>query len=46
LSPKLKLHIGGVIVGVLTFSAVDRGFEPRLGQTEEYKVGINLLLLC
>jgi hypothetical protein len=26
---------------VLTSSAVDRGFEPRSGQTKEYKIGIS-----
>ena len=25
---------------VLTSSVVDRGFEPRLGQTKDYKIGI------
>ena len=33
-------RIGGVIVSVLTLSAVDRGFEPRSGQTKDYKIGI------
>ena len=32
--------IGGVMVSVLTSSAVYRGFEPRLGQTKDYKIGI------
>ena len=32
--------IGCVMVGVLTSSAVDRGFEPRSGQTKDYKIGI------
>jgi hypothetical protein len=32
--------IGGVMVRVLASSAVDRGFEPRLGQTKDYKIGI------
>ena len=32
--------IGGVMVRVLTSSAVDRGFEPRLGPTKDYKIGI------
>jgi hypothetical protein len=26
--------------GVLASSAVDRGFEPRSGQTKDYKIGI------
>jgi hypothetical protein len=33
-------HIGGVIVSVLTSSAVDRGVESRSGQTKSYKTGI------
>jgi hypothetical protein len=33
-------RIGGVIISVLTSSAVDRGFEPRSGQTKDYKIGI------
>ena len=33
-------HIGGVMVSVLVSSAVDRGFEPRLGQTKYYKIRI------
>jgi hypothetical protein len=33
-------RIGGVIVSVLFSSAVDRGFEPRWGQTKAYKIGI------
>ena len=33
-------RIGGVMVSVLTSSAVDRGFEPRSGQTKDYKIGI------
>jgi hypothetical protein len=32
--------IGGVMVSVLASSAVDRGFEPRSGQTKGYKFGI------
>jgi hypothetical protein len=32
--------IGGVMVGMLTSSAVDRGFKPWLGQTKDYKIGI------
>jgi hypothetical protein len=28
------------MVSVLTSSAVDRGFEPRSGQTKDYKIGI------
>jgi hypothetical protein len=33
-------RIGDVVVSVLAMSAVDRGFEPRSGQTKEYKIGI------
>ena len=29
----------GVVVRVLSSSAVDRGFEPRSGQTKDYKIG-------
>jgi hypothetical protein len=29
-------RIGGVMVSVLALSAVDRGFEPRSGQTKYY----------
>jgi hypothetical protein len=28
------------MVSVLTSIAVDRGFEPRSGQTKDYKIGI------
>ena len=35
-----KHRIGGVMVNVLASSAVDRGFEPRSGQTKDYKIGI------
>ena len=33
-------RIGGVMVSVLAWSAVDRGFEPRSCQTKDYKIGI------
>ena len=33
-------RIGSVIVSVLASSAVDRGFEPRSGQTKDYEIGI------
>jgi hypothetical protein len=32
--------IGGVIVSMLSSSGVDRGFEPRSGQTKDYKICI------
>ena len=28
------------MVSVLSFSVVDRGFEPRSGKTKDYKIGI------
>ena len=34
---KLLNRIGGVMVSVLDSSVVDRGFEPRSGQTKDYK---------
>ena len=33
-----KHRIGGVMVSVLVSSAIDRGFEPRSGQTKDYKL--------
>ena len=33
-------RIGGVMVSVLATSAVDRGFEPGSGQTQDYRIGI------
>jgi len=33
-------RIGGVMTSVLASSAVDREFEPRSGQTKDYKIGI------
>ena len=35
-----KHRIGGVMVCVLSSSAVDRGFEPQSGQTKDYTIGI------
>jgi hypothetical protein len=32
--------IGGVMVSVLVWSAVIRGFEPRSGKTKGYAIGI------
>jgi hypothetical protein len=32
--------IGGVMVSMLASSEVDRGFEPRSGQTKDCKIGI------
>jgi hypothetical protein len=34
------LASSGVMVSVLASSAVDCGFEPRSGQTKDYKIGI------
>ena len=33
-------RIGGVMVSVLASGTVDREFEPRSGQTKDYKIGI------
>ena len=33
-------RIGGIMVSMLTSSAVDRGFELRSGQTKDCKIGI------
>ena len=33
-------HIGGVMVSVLASSAVNRGFDPRSGQTKDYEIGM------
>ena len=33
-------RIVGVMVSVLASSVVDRGFEPRSGETKNYKIGI------
>jgi hypothetical protein len=42
--PMLKLAIRGaqldLIPSMLASSAVDRGFEPRSGQTKDYEIGI------
>ena len=35
-----KHRIGGVMVGVLASSAVDRGLEPWSGQTKDYNIGM------
>ena len=37
-------RIAGVIVSVLASNTIDRGFESRSGQTNDYKIGINLHL--
>jgi hypothetical protein len=33
-------RIGGVMVSMLASSVVDRGFEPRSGQTKDYEINI------
>jgi hypothetical protein len=33
-------RIGGVMVSVLASSVVDQGFEPRAGQTKDYKISM------
>jgi hypothetical protein len=33
------------MVSVLASSALDRGFEPRSGQTKDYKIGINEMMM-
>jgi hypothetical protein len=38
-------HIGGAMVYMLALRAVYRGFEPWLGQTNDYKMGIYYLSL-
>ena len=40
LIPRIHNRIVGVMVSVLASSAVDRGFDPRSGQTKDYKIGI------
>jgi hypothetical protein len=37
---KIMNHISGVMVSMLASSEVDCGFEPRSGQTKDYKIGI------
>jgi hypothetical protein len=36
----MHIFIGGVMVSVVAWSAVDHGFETRWGQTKDYKIGI------
>ena len=33
-------RISGVMISVLVSSALNRGFEPRTGQTKDFKIGI------
>jgi hypothetical protein len=37
---KRKMFTFQIMVSMLVSSAVDRGFEPRLGQTKDYRIGI------
>jgi hypothetical protein len=39
-------QIGGVMASVLALIVVDRGLEPRSGQTKDYKFWYLLLLRC
>ena len=39
-SSSSKNRTGGVMVSVLASSVVDRGFDPRSGQTKDYEIGI------
>jgi hypothetical protein len=42
--PTLETNsIGGVMVSGFASSVVDRGFEPRSGQTKDYKIDVLLL---
>ena len=36
----IEVRIDGAMVSVLASSVVDRGFEPRSGQTKDCKLGI------
>jgi hypothetical protein len=38
--PSIWNHISGVMDSVFASSAVDRGFEPRSGETKDNKIGI------
>ena len=33
-------RVGGIIIRMLALSEVDRGLNPRSGQTKDYKIGI------
>jgi hypothetical protein len=37
---KIMNRIGSVMVSVLASSAIDCGYDPRSGQTKEYKIGM------
>jgi hypothetical protein len=37
---KEKNRIDGVVVGMVSLDAIDRGCKPRLGQTKDYIIGI------
>ena len=39
-------RIGGVMVSVLTSSAVDSGFEPQSGKTKDYQFVFVTSQLC
>ena len=38
--PGIRNRIGGVMASIFALSTVDRGFEPRSGQTKDYEIGI------
>jgi hypothetical protein len=38
--PIIRNRISAVMVNMLASSEVAHGFEPRLGQTKDYKIGI------
>ena len=43
LHPRCSNEVNGIdaaMVSVLTSSAEDRGFEPRSGQTKDYRIGV------
>ena len=33
-------NIGGVMIGVLASSAIDRGFKSGSGETKDYEIGM------
>jgi hypothetical protein len=39
------MRIGGVMISVLVWSVMNCGFEPPLGQTKDYAIGICCVLL-
>ena len=37
---KYLYRIGGIMVSVLVWGALDRGFKPQLSKTKDYEIGI------